>query len=87
MVSTDWNAELDLLQQYIDWRVDNLVAIQLAPTLTMHIGTIGTLEPWYAKYLMDMYRKQGILILNSMEPEPVKLIPYTFERWKEERSL
>lgn len=71
---TDWNKELDLLKEYIDWRVDSFSPAPLGLTYTG--ATAFTPEQ-----IFKWYREMGVLFVNC-EPQPsIQLL--SFEQWKE----
>lgn len=73
---TDWNKELDLLKEYIDWRVDSWSC----PTIWLSIANIPHLN---IKELVRAFKEYGTMYVNSDEMPTVSSCRISFEQWKE----
>jgi len=73
---TDWNKELDLLNEYIEWRVDGWCC----PTILLNIRNIPHLN---IEELFRAYMEQGVLYVNSIDTPSVSSHRITFDEWKE----
>lgn len=73
---TDWDKELDMLKEYIDWRVDSFSP---AP-LVLNFTAIPSFTP---EQIFKWYREMGVMFVNCEdEPQPsIQLL--SFEQWKE----
>lgn len=78
LTTTDWDKELDLLKEYIGWRVDNFYHLPIV----MNVTNIPT--NWNAETLFRLYRETGVLFYN-IYPEPeFKML--TFDEWRALRN-
>ena len=76
---TDWNAELDLLKQYVDWTVDNW----FPRSIILNIENL-TISP---EKVMEFLMQTGVLYVNSAEENSPETHLITFEQWKEQILL
>jgi hypothetical protein len=76
---TDWNKELDLLKEYIDWRVDEWCC----PTIWLSIANIPHLN---IEELFRAYMEQGIMYVTNEDTPSVSSHRISFEEWKDLRA-
>ncbi len=74
---TDFNKELDLLQQYMDGWIDSFGK----PMFTIDLNYLKT---YTCKELIDILSQTGVMIYSECSPPAIEEL--TFEKWKQLRA-
>lgn len=86
---TDWDAECELLKEYLSYRIDNYTSelIFAQDVLSLNNVVLDSINIDPAK-LMRMFSEMGFLIVNCEKPTKLDYHhPMTFDQWKIRRNV
>lgn len=80
---TDFNKEFDLLQQWLNYRIDWLISFKTFG-LKFNIDLMGMPKGYSVKELLRLYQEQGIMFYDgSDDKRSLVNKPLSFDDWKD----